>query len=110
MEADLEREVVLVLDGVDATRLLRAGQLGIGGQPLIGTEQLAVGHIEADVEGRCEVVLGARTKEPHAPIVAAVLDCRQRTWGRTGILDGADREVGNIIIFDLGIGGVDRRS
>ena len=73
---------------------MRAADLGVEGQSLVGTDQLGIGHVEADIERRREVVLGAPAEDPQPPIVVAVLDRRYRTCGRSGILDGADREVG----------------
>src|SRR5437764_1855643 len=116
VDADADRVVVLILDRVQGSRLSRAGQ--------IGPQHLRPGrcrikplilHVEAHIEPRREVVLGAGTDLPPVKVlVAPTLSHlqrreRDRAGGRGG-LRVADRQSRGVIVLIPGIRGVDRRS
>src|SRR6516165_3183706 len=73
VEADAKGVVVLILDGIDRSRLGRAGQSAKRrGRAVRCRLQLVVEHIEAHVEPRSEVVLGAGAERPEVEVVVAV--------------------------------------
>src|SRR5262245_20507677 len=89
MDADAKAVVVLILDGIDRSRLGRAGQSGKSrGRPVRCRLQLLVDHIEAHIEPRCEVVLGPGTDRPPGEVVVALpggdLSCGEIERAREG--------------------------
>src|SRR5262249_30863451 len=72
VDADAQAVVVLIRDGVEGSRLGRAGQRPVGHNGVLRCRlQLLVDHIEAHIEPRCEVVLGPGADRPEGPVVAA---------------------------------------
>ena len=127
MDADAQAVVVLILDGVEGSRLGRAAQSGIGyDRPVRCRLQPRVDHIEAHVEPRCEVVLGPGADRPEGPVVAALaggdLGRREGDRAANGARSGkgarakvgralriADRPIGLVAVVDLEVRPVDRR-
>src|SRR5262245_56649009 len=126
VDADAQAVVVLILERVEGRRLGGVGKRGIGLHPARCRLQLLVDHVEALVEPRCEVVLGAGTDLPPVEVVVAgplrhleprerdrTTDCARS--GQVGAGEGgrglrvADRQVGVVAVLDPQIRRIDRR-
>ncbi len=120
MEAQAERPVVLILDLVETRRLRHAGYgLDEHNRPARCRLQLAVKDIEADVEPRRDVPLGAGAEAPPIEVVVAGEDARGArsreadypapgTGERRWRLRRADRSVRGVIVANGHIAAVER--
>src|SRR5262249_38795797 len=90
----------------------------VEGRSRRGGQQLPVQYVETDIHRRGEVVLGARTERPDAPVGVAASDVaedaatgdrtrRSALGGQREILLGADRRVGITVVVNLQIRSVD---
>ena len=102
MDADAKCVVVLILDGIEGSRLGHAGRRRKERNRPVGCRlDLRVDHVEAHIEPRREVVLGARTELPPAEVVVAGpgshLSWREGDRADSkGGLGSADRQIGAV--------------